>query len=79
MIGGRPTYRLDFAYPHAKVAVEYDGEEFHSTPEARARDCARRQWLREHGWTVIVLTKDSFTDEAVAEWTGQLRSLLGLR
>ncbi len=23
------TYRLDLAYEHAKIAIEYDGEEFH--------------------------------------------------
>lgn len=79
LVDGVPTYRLDFAYPHAKVAVEYDGEEFHSGAEARTRDRRRRQWLEDRGWTVIVLTKDSFTDEAIAAWVGQLRSVLGLR
>ena len=57
-VNGVPTYRLDLAYPAHRVAVEYDGREFHDSPEQRARDAARRRWLREHGWTVIVVTKD---------------------
>ena len=57
-VNGVPTYRLDLAYPAHRVAVEYDGREFHDSPEQRAKDAARRRWLREHGWTVIVVTKD---------------------
>ena len=78
-IAGVPTYRLDLAYPRARVAVEYDGEEFHSTPEDRAADEQRRAWLRAHGWTVIVLTKDSFTEEAVIAWIGEVRRALATR
>ena len=78
-VDGVPTYRLDLAYPHARIAVEYDGEEFHSSPEARERDRIRRQWLRDQGWTVIVVDKTSFTDEAIRVWIGQLREALGLR
>jgi hypothetical protein len=76
LVEGVPTYRLDLAYPRARVAVEYDGEEFHSSPEARERDRMRRQWLRDHGWTVIVLTKESFAAEAVDLWIAELGSAL---
>ena len=78
-IAGVPTYRLDFAWPHARVCVEYDGEEFHSSEEDRLADEQRRAWLREQRWTVIVLTKESFTDEAIRGWTRELRTALGLR
>lgn len=77
-IGGRPVFRLDLAYPHAKVAVEYDGREFHEGAEQQAADKKRREWLRERGWMVIVLDKDSFTPEAVAAWTSELRAALRL-
>lgn len=76
VICGVPTYRLDLAYPHARIVIEYDGEEFHSSDEDRAADEARRAWLRQHGWTVIVLDKHSFTDEAIRAWTGELRDAL---
>jgi hypothetical protein len=77
-IDGVPTFRLDLAYRHARVAVEYDGEEFHSSPEAREHDRARRTWLRDHDWKVIVLTKDSFTEEACNAWIAELREALRL-
>jgi hypothetical protein len=76
LVEGVPTYRLDLAYPRARIAIEYDGEANHSAPFDRARDEHRRAWLRAHGWTVIVLTKASFSDAAAREWTGQLRQLL---
>lgn len=72
-VDGVPTYRLDLAYPRARIAIEYDGEQFHSDALARERDQRRRQYLRDHGWTVIVLTKQSFTDEGVTAWIGELR------
>lgn len=75
-VGGRPTYRLDLAYPHARVAVEYDGREFHEGDARRAADRRRRKWLRDRGWTVIVVDKDSFTPEALAAWLGELREAL---
>jgi hypothetical protein len=75
-IGGIPTYRLDLAYPHARVAIEYDGEEFHTSEEDRQEDEKRRAWLERHGWTVIVVTKDSFSDAAPAKWIAEVRVAL---
>ncbi|MGZ5417686.1 MAG: DUF559 domain-containing protein [Nocardioides sp.] len=76
LVDGRPTYRLDLAYPKARVAVEYDGREFHEADEQRAADDIRRRWLRDQGWTVIVVDKDSFTAEALEAWLGELRTAL---
>ena len=75
---GRELFRLDLAYPRARVAVEYDGEEFHTSPEQRDADRLRRRWLRDHGWTVIVVDKDAFTPEALAGWLHELRTALRL-
>jgi hypothetical protein len=75
-VDGVPTYRLDLAYPRAKIAIEYDGEKFHSTAEDRQADANRREWLKRHGWTVIVVTKDSFTDQAIAVWIEEVRTAL---
>lgn len=77
-VGGRPVFRLDLAYPHARIAVEYDGREFHEGDEQVRKDRARRRWLRERGWTVIVLTKDSFEPEALSAWLEELRTALRL-
>ncbi len=78
-VDGVPTYRLDLAWARAKVALEYDGVEFHSSPEAREHDGRRRAWLREHGWYVVVLTRESFTAEAVDAWVRELREELARR
>ena len=32
LVDGVPTYRLDLAYPRARIAIEYDGEAHHSAP-----------------------------------------------
>jgi|tagenome__1003787_1003787.scaffolds.fasta_scaffold20589128_1 hypothetical protein len=75
-VDGVPTYRLDLAYPHARIAVEYDGSEHHTRHEDRARDEQRRTWLRAHGWTVIVIAADAFAPDADDEWLDVLREAL---
>lgn len=76
-VDGVPTYRLDFAYPLAKVCVEYDGFDHHlRTAAQREYDERRRRWLRENGWTVIVIRKGDFADGASARWTRELREAL---
>ncbi len=76
-IDGVPTYRLDFAYPRCRVCVEYDGVEAHEkTDEQRARDEARRAWLRAHGWVVIVVRVGDFTGDALDRWLRELRAAL---
>ena len=76
-IDGVPTYRLDFAYPKRRIAVEYDGAEFHDrTDEQRRRDAARRAWLRENGWTIIVLRSGAFTGDSLDRWIRELREAL---
>jgi hypothetical protein len=72
-VDGVPTFRIDLAYPHARIAVEYDGQEYHTSEEGRARDRRRRTWLESHGWVVIVVDKDSFGPEAAAAWIAELR------
>lgn len=79
MIDGVPTYRLDLAYVRAKIAIEYDGEEFHSSAADRAYDERRRAWLRAQGWYVIVLTKKSFSSDAIDAWVRELREVLAER
>ncbi len=72
---GREIYRLDLAYVRARVCIEYDGEAFHSSPAQRQADERRRNWLRAHGWTVIVVTKDDF-QAGSHEWMNEVRRAL---
>ena len=76
VIGGVPTYRLDLAYPKAKVAIEFNGEEFHTSDEDKEADARRLKWLEEHGWVVIVVDKESFSDQALTDWIGEVREAL---
>jgi Protein of unknown function (DUF559) len=75
-VGGRELYRLDMAYVRERIVIEYDGVRFHDSPEQREYDRVRRQWLRAHGWAVIVVHKESFTGDALMEWTERLRRML---
>jgi hypothetical protein len=48
---GRVIYRLDLGYPELRIALEYDGLEFHDSPEQREHDQKRRTELeRRYGW-----------------------------
>jgi hypothetical protein len=40
-------WRVDFAWPDCRVAVEYDGSDWHSSPEALRRDRQKRAALEE--------------------------------
>ncbi len=53
--GNGELRRLDFAWPDARVAVEYDGLDWHSDPEAMRRDRRRTAALLDVGWTVIAI------------------------
>ncbi|WP_125565945.1 hypothetical protein [Nocardioides baekrokdamisoli] len=75
-IGDEPTYRLDLAYRLARVAVEYDSTEFHSTVEQRVRDERRRRDLEALGWTFIVVKEGDFQPQRLDEWTTRLRTAL---
>lgn len=75
-VDGVPTYRLDLAYRRRRVCVEYDGHEAHSSDEQRAHDSARRGWLRDHGWTVIVVREGDFSDDGLQRWLDELRAAL---
>lgn len=78
-VRGVPTYRLDLAYPALKICVEYDGEEFHSSDAAKEKDRKRRKWLRDHGWVVIVVTKDDLRWPARDAWLAELRTAIADR
>lgn len=70
------VFRLDLAYPEKLLAIEYDGEEFHSAPADRDRDRRRRDILRRAGWHIIVVTRGGLTDRGSQHWLAELRSEL---
>ena len=56
--GNGELRRLDFAWPEHRVAVEYDGVDWHSDPDAVRNDRRRRLALHDIGWIVISIVFD---------------------
>ena len=56
-------YRLDFAWPSMKIALEADGW-WHRSPEGAAKDRERDSWLRSEGW-LIFRVDDQYGEEAI--------------
>ena len=53
---GRCIALIDAAYPDLKLAIEVDGYEFHSSPDAFQHDRTRQNLLVALGWTVLRFT-----------------------
>lgn len=52
-------FYLDLGNERLRLGAEYDGREFHSSDEDRARDRRRRRWMREEqGWTIGVFRRE---------------------
>ena len=49
-------YRLDFAIPDKRVAIELDGHDHHKTRYQRTHDARRDRWLFGQGWHVLRFT-----------------------
>jgi hypothetical protein len=63
--GNGELRRLDFAWPEHRVAVEYDGLDWHSGPDAMRNDRRRQTALRDIGWIVISIV---FEDVRYRAW-----------
>jgi very-short-patch-repair endonuclease len=66
--GGR--YRLDFAWPDRKLALECDGWEHHGDRIAFGKDRDRLSELVASGWRVLIVTWDAGTrrPKRVVRW-----------
>jgi len=69
-------WRLDLGYEAERVAVEYDGERYHSSDTQREADAYRRAALARAGWTVIVVDRTSFASVELFPWLSRLRAAL---
>jgi len=74
--GNGELRRVDFAWPEQRVAVEYDGQDWHSGAEAMRRDRRRQVALQDVLWTVIPIVFEDVryrTRDFVARIDRQLR------
>lgn len=56
---GVGIYRLDVPSAEVRYAAEYDGEDFHNSPDQREYDEQRRSWIRDNrGWTIDAFGKN---------------------
>ena len=55
---GGQRYRLDFAWPHLRVAFETDGFEWHSGRSQWKRDRVRTAALEQSGWRIVTADWD---------------------
>ena len=51
---GRKIARVDLGYPDAKIAIEYDSDQFHTGRVASDRDSRRRHVLIAAGWLPMI-------------------------
>ncbi len=59
---GRFVARCDAAYPHARIAIEYQSYQEHAGPEPLVRDNRRRNALRAIEWETIEATAPDLRD-----------------
>lgn len=65
--------RLDFAWPHLKVALHVDSYRWHNQRQRFDRDARQRARLQKAGWTFLTITWTTFQE---GHWLDQLRALL---
>jgi hypothetical protein len=64
---GRCIYRLDLGWEDRHVAVEYDGEAYHSSKEQQVRDRRRRDELETvYGWRVLAVGRGEVLGSSLA-------------
>lgn len=69
-------FRLDLAYERQRIAVEYDGEEFHSRTTDARRDRDRRRYLMDRGWQFVTFRIGDFRPADLERRLAELRSML---
>lgn len=77
---GRSYLIADLFYDAAGLDIEYQGKEWHTSDEGRARDEARQNALMQMGVSCVFVSSEQLTDEAKMEGiAGLIRKRLGLR
>jgi very-short-patch-repair endonuclease len=72
---GQFVARVDFAYPDSRLAIEIDGDRWHSGRTARQRDNTRQNRLVAAGWVPLRFSWSDINDRS-AFVVEQLRAAL---
>jgi very-short-patch-repair endonuclease len=73
---GSVVYPIDFALPHLKIALEADGEAFHSSPKQLTHDKERDMKLSSLGWTVLRFTDSEIEDQVERVMSTILKTIM---
>lgn len=76
---GRFVARVDGAYDHLRLALEWDGDGFHLTPSEVARDRARDARLRAAGWEVFHVPTAGLSRREQAATAARLAAVIARR
>jgi hypothetical protein len=77
-LDGHTEFRLDLGYPDRRIAIEYDGVEFHTDRADRRHDEARRARIRDvYRWTVAAVGRGEILGRSLA-FERAVGELLGL-
>ena len=78
LVDGILVYRLDLAWRQRGIAIEYHGEEHHSTHEQRTHDSLRREDLeRRFDWRLLAVGKGEVLGRSLA-FEYEVGGMLGL-
>jgi hypothetical protein len=55
---GRFVGCVDLAYPHLRIAIEYEGDQHRTDPRQWQRDIEKHEALADLGWRVIRVSRD---------------------
>lgn len=79
LVPGWGAVRMENAYRHLRIAVEYDGVDNHTTDSDRERDDGRRCALHADDWEILVLRRGDFSPDRRREWLDELGALIADR
>jgi hypothetical protein len=71
---GRFVARVDAAWPHAWLIVEFDGGAYHRTPRQRVADGRRRERLASLGWYIVVIQQRDLSGGRLQQVGEELRA-----
>jgi len=66
--------RLDLADRRRRIALEYDGAEFHAGDQQQVDDEKRRRAMVREGWVFVIVRGGGFVEPALSVWVGELRA-----
>lgn len=55
---------VDFAMPQYRLAIECDGDYWHSLPDRKVKDANKDRWLQAHKWTILRFTETAIKASA---------------